>query len=291
MTIFAGLSAFPITPADADGRVDSEALGRVLEPLVAAEVQSIGLLGSTGTYAYLSPAERGRALAAAREVIAGRLPLIVGTGALRTDTACALAQEAAGAGADALLIAPVSYTPLTEDEVFAHYASIARQSALPICIYNNPGTTLFTFSEALLRRLAELPRIAAVKMPLPPDLALWRKALPQIAIGYSGDWGCSEALLVGADAWFSVIGGILPRQTRALADAARRGDRAECARIEALFAPLWALFQAHGSLRVAYAIAAHLGLTKAAPPLPTQPMPRAADAPLGAVLDALAQIG
>ena len=64
-----GLSAFPITPSDADGRVEADALRRLLEPLAAAGVDSIGLLGSTGTYAYLSPDERRRAVEIAAEKI------------------------------------------------------------------------------------------------------------------------------------------------------------------------------------------------------------------------------
>ena len=85
MSAFTGLSAFPITPSDADGRVDADALRRLLAPLVAAGVDSIGLLGSTGTYAYLARAERRRAVAVAADAVGGRVPLLVGVGALRTD--------------------------------------------------------------------------------------------------------------------------------------------------------------------------------------------------------------
>ena len=89
-TPFRGLSAFPVTPADAQGRVEAGALARLVRRLAEAGADSIGLLGSTGTYAYLSRAERRRAIEAAREA-AGKVPLIVGAGALRTDEAVALA--------------------------------------------------------------------------------------------------------------------------------------------------------------------------------------------------------
>ena len=77
----------------------------------------------------------------------------------------------------ALLLAPVSYTPLRDAEVFQHYRAVAGASDLPLCIYNNPGTTHFNFSLELLQRLADIPTIKAVKMPLPvgkiaDDLAL-----------------------------------------------------------------------------------------------------------------------
>src|SRR6478735_3925693 len=116
-SVFSGLSAFPLTPADADGVVDTEAFAAMLERLVAAGVDSIAVLGSTGTYAYLERTERARALRAAVETIAGRVPLIAGIGSLRTSWSTELARDAERAGADALLLAPVSYTPLTEAEV------------------------------------------------------------------------------------------------------------------------------------------------------------------------------
>ena len=149
MPLFHGLSAFPITPADESGRVDTDALAALLDRLRAAEVDSVGLLGSTGTYAYLARPERRRAIEAAVECVGGRVPVIVGVGALRTDDARDLARDAQAAGADGLLLAPVSYTPLFDEEVFQHFAAVAASTDLPLCVYNNPGTTHFTFSDDL----------------------------------------------------------------------------------------------------------------------------------------------
>lgn len=275
MTTFTGLSAFPITPTDDNGDVLAEDLARLLARIGPSGARSIGLLGSTGGYVFLSRAERRRAVEIAVEAQTG-LPLIVGAGALRTDDAVALARDAAQAGADALLLAPVSYTPLTDDEVYRHFLAVAGATDLPICIYNNPGTTHFTFRPALLARLAQIPTVAAVKMPLPADddfgaeIARLRHALPEeFAIGYSGDWGCAEALRVGADAWYSVVGGLLPKAAARLADAARAGDGAAQ---DAAFGPLWALFREFGSIRVVYAAANLLGLTQAQPPRPILPL-------------------
>ncbi|TRW97817.1 dihydrodipicolinate synthase family protein [Paracoccus sp. M683] len=279
MSLFHGLSAFPITPADADGRVDAAALGRVLAPLADAQVDSVGLLGSTGSYAYLTRAERQRILDLAVESLAGRVPLIVGVGAMRTDDAVALAEHAQGAGADGLLLAPVSYTPLTDDEAFQHFAAVAGASSLPLCIYNNPSTTHFTFSLPLLARLAQLPTVAAVKMPLPADgdyhgeIARLRAALPQgFAVGYSGDWGALPSLLAGADCFFSVAGGTLPGPFLALVRAAMAGEAEAATRIDAKFAPLWALFREYGSIRVVHAAARLMGLADSDPQLPVLPL-------------------
>jgi 4-hydroxy-tetrahydrodipicolinate synthase len=277
--IFTGLSAFPLTPADGAGRVDVDGLQRLLSRLVETKVHSIGLLGSTGTYMYLSRDERRRAVTAAVEYIDKRVPVIVGVGALRTDEAEGLARDAAAAGADALLLAPVSYTPLTEEEAFRHFETVASATDLPLCIYNNPSTTHFNISDTLLQRLASLDNIKAVKMPLPKEmefageLSRLRPNLPDdFAIGYSGDWGCGEALLAGADCWYSVVAGLLPKPAAALTKAAMRGDAPETARLDALFAPLWQLFKTYGSLRVIYAAAEHLKLIHAKPPRPLLPL-------------------
>ena len=278
-SMFSGLSAFPITPADPAGQVDAHALHALVTALKSADVQSVGLLGSTGTYAYLTRTERRRAVEAAADALAGAHPLIVGVGALRTDDAQALARDAEAAGADGLLLAPVSYTPLTDEEVYQHYVAVAEATQLPLCIYNNPGTTHFTFDVPLLARLAEISNIVAVKMPLPADqdiaaaLARLRPALPaDFKIGYSGDWGCAAALVAGADAWFSVVAGILPDIPARLLHAVKRGKVADAMYHDERLHPLWDLFQEFGSLRVVYAIANLMELTDAQPPRPILPL-------------------
>lgn len=145
-----------MTPADADGVVDTDAFAVMIDRLVAAGVGSIAVLGSTGTYAYFDRSERSRALSAALETVAGRIPLIAGIGAMRTSWVRELARDAERLGANGLLLAPVSYAPLTKDEVFAHFEAIAVTTGLPICIYNNPAMTHFSFSPELVSRLSRL---------------------------------------------------------------------------------------------------------------------------------------
>src|ERR1700754_1809817 len=110
MTPFSGLIAFPITPMDTRGRVDKPALRKLVRRIVDAKADAIGLLGSTGSYPYLARTERLRAIEAALEEAGGRTPIIVGVGALRTDKALRLANDAYAAGAAGGLLAPVSYT-------------------------------------------------------------------------------------------------------------------------------------------------------------------------------------
>ncbi|KWV54395.1 dihydrodipicolinate synthase [Bradyrhizobium macuxiense] len=275
-----GLSAFPITPSDRDGRVDVGALRALLDPLIAAKVDSIGLLGSTGSYPYLARDERRRAVQTAVRLAEGTTPILVGIGALRTDEAVRLAQDARDAGAAAGLLAPVSYTPLTDDEVFEHFQTVARESGLPICIYDNPGTTHFRFTPALIGRLSRVDGIVAVKSPaldasaLAGHVAELRAVVPSgFSLGYSADWNCTEALLAGAEIWYSVLAGIFPKVCLEIVRAAASGNAAEARRLNARLQPIWDLFKTFSSLRVVYAIANLRGICAAEPPRPILPLP------------------
>lgn len=279
MALFSGLSAFPLTPTNSQGKLLPDLLVRHLERIQNAGVNSIGLLGSTGSYAYLSPEERRRTLRIATEYVKGRTPIIVGVGSLRTDEAEELARDALAAGADGLLLAPMSYQKLTEQEVFHHFRAVAAAGRLPLCIYNNPGTTNFTFSPELIARLSRAPNIVAVKMPLPADgdFAGELNRLRSIcsdgfAIGYSGDWGAKDALLAGADCWFSVVAGLLPDAAVQLTKAGQADDAAKALELDQAFRSLWDLFKEFGSFRVMYAIAVLLGDEDIKPILPVQPL-------------------
>ncbi|MBP2158815.1 MULTISPECIES: dihydrodipicolinate synthase family protein [Asticcacaulis] len=290
MIVPKGLSAFPITPCTPDGQVIETDLRRILGRLTAARVQSIGLLGSTGTYMYLTPQERRRTLDIGLDA-AGDIPVVAGIGALRTDAAVGYARDAKAAGAKAGLLAAVSYAPLNPDEVFEHFAAVARESGLPIVIYDNPAASHFHFSPELIARLAQVPGIKAIKNPggdaIAPHLATQRSSLPaDFSIGYSGDWFCAEAMIAGADTWFSVLGGILPEACLKITTAART-DPGEARRLNAALEPLWVQFRKHGGLRVVYAIANMLGLTDAAPPRPILPIPEADRQTLATVLAGL----
>ncbi len=262
--------------------------------LCEAGVDSIGLLGSTGSYPYLTREERRRALEAALDEAGGRVPVMAGIGALRTDEALRLAQDARAAGAASGLLAAVSYTPLTDDEVFTHVATVAQESGLPLCLYDNPTTTHFRFGPDLIGRLSRLPGIVAVKSPgqepqaVAGHLAALRAAVPPgFSLGYSGDWTVTEALIAGADAWYSVVAGLFPQAALAIVRAVQRGDAAEARRLDARLDPLWALFRQYSSLRVIYACAHLLDLTRAAPPRPILPLGEEARGRVAEVIRAL----
>ena len=273
--MFTGLSAFPLTPF-VDDAVDEAAFARLIERLAASGVDSITALGSTGSYAYLSPDERARVAQLAVEH-AGSTPLHVGVGALRTSHVLENVRNAERAGASGVLLAPMTYQPLTHDDVFELFAAVTRSTELPVIVYDNPGTTRFEFSPELYGRIAQLPGIASVKIPpLPagPEAAAERvrriraELPPHVTIGISGDASAAAGLLAGCDAWYSAIAGTLPEPALRIMRAANSGDRAAAIQASEDLQPLWDLFSSMGgSLRVTAAVAEVLGLV-ASPSLP-----------------------
>ena len=188
--MFAGLSAFPLTPLDETGAIDEPAFERLVARLARAGVDSIGALGSTGSYAYLDRAARARAARLAVGAADG-VPVMIGIGAVRTEHVIALAHDAQDAGAAAVMLAPVSYQPLTEDEVHGLYADVTAELSVPLCVYDNPGTTHFAFSDDLHASVAALPNVQAIKLPGDGAQerigALRTRVDDDVAIGVSGD--------------------------------------------------------------------------------------------------------
>jgi len=265
--MFSGLSAFPLTPFSEQG-VDERAFAKLMQRLVDAKVDSIGALGSTGSYAYLRREERARVAKLAVEH-AGGIPVMIGIGAISTRDVLELADDAQKAGASAVLLAPVSYQKLTAEEVFGLFETVCGTLSVPLCVYDNPGTTHFEFSDDLHARIARLPNVKSIKIPgVPPSLAdararvdrLREKIPAGVSIGVSGDAFAATGLNAGCDAWYSVIGGLLPQTCLAITRAAQAGKADEAAQLSARLEPLWALFRQHGSLRVVAAIAEQLGL-------------------------------
>ncbi|MFG6666997.1 dihydrodipicolinate synthase family protein [Halomonas sp. HNIBRBA4712] len=274
--MFTGLSAFPLTPMNEQDIREDEFVGLV-QRLAKARVDSIGVLGSTGNYMYLSREERARVTRLAVEN-ASDVPVVVGIGALSTRDAIRLAEDAQSAGASGVLLAPVSYQALTEEEVFEHYKAVCEHLDVPLCVYDNPGTTHFSFSDALHGRIAELPRVASIKIPpvsaepsaAEERIARLRALIPEgVTLGISGDPVAAVGLTAGCDAWYSVLGGLLPEQTLAITRAAQRGDAREAQQLLEAFEPLWALYREHGSLRVIATLAEAMGVVST----PCLPLP------------------
>lgn len=293
--MFKGLSAFPLTPMD-ESAIDERSVARLVAYLSEAGVDSIGVLGSTGNYAYLSREERASVTRLAIEHAADT-PVIVGVGALRTRDVIALAEDAQLAGAQGLLLAPVSYQVLNDEEVLGLFTDLNSACDLPVCVYDNPGTTQFSFSRELYVRVAQLPNVRSIKMPgatlagegAAADMAQLRKTLPdRVSLGASNDPFCTPAMLAGCDVWYSVFAGLFPRTALTMCRAAQRGDAETAEKLNTRLAPLWDYFKRYGSLRVAASLAVELGFaSEPMLPRPLQPLPEAIKADLLPLIDAL----
>lgn len=278
---FVGVSTFPLTPL-LDQHIDEAAFAALVDRSIAAGVDSVTVLGSTGSYAYLSRHERKLVteIAVSRS---GTVPVIAGIGSVRTREVLEYAQDAQRAGVAGVLLAPVSYQALTAEDVFALYETVSAHLSVPLVVYDNPGTTHFTFTPELYRAIASLPNVASIKIPgLPgePDAAVehvrqLRSILPSpFSIGVSGDRFGAIGLTAGCDVWYTAIGGTLPEQAVAITRAAQAGDCDRALELSDRLEPIWALFAAHGSLRVTAAIAEELGLaTRSCLPLPIVGLP------------------
>lgn len=279
--MFTGLCAFPLTPVTGND-VDEAGFRKILSRLTTARVDSLGILGSTGSYAYLTREQRKRVALLARE-LAGDIPMMVCVGAVSTDAILRLTEDAQQAGADALLLPAVSYQSLRDDDVFSLFETVNRHTSLPICVYDNPGTTHFTFSDELHGRLSSLNGVGSVKIPGVPDTAqaaaervrnLRSQLKPGVTIGISGDAFAGLGLNAGCEIWYSVCAGLFPEAAKQITQAAAMKDHAQVTALVARLEPLWALYRKHGgSIRVMAAAAGVLGLTDVdCLPRPLQPL-------------------
>lgn len=255
--MFTGLSAFPLTPL-INGVLDEEAFIKLIVRLTQAKIDSIGALGSTGNYAYLSRKERAQIAKIAVEH-SENIPVMVSIGAVRTSDILHLAEDAQTAGVEAVLLAPVSYQKLTQDEVYELYAEVCRNLSVPLCLYDNPGTTHFEFSEELYVRISELPHVSSIKIPgVPADthqaksrIDNLRSVIPlKVTIGISGDWHAMNGIKAGCDIWYSAIAGLYPKLAREIMLIATSDDLLRYESLTQQLEPLWALFKQFGSLRV-----------------------------------------
>ena len=160
---FRGVFAVSCTPFDLQGEFDPPALRRHLNWLIQEGVHGIIPTGSTGEFAFLSPDERRRVVETALDEVGGRVPVLAGAAACSTRETIRLAREAQELGAGGVMVVPPYYGHLSQEELYAHFHALAESIAIPIMLYNNPGTSGSDLLPATIARLAAHPNIAAVK--------------------------------------------------------------------------------------------------------------------------------
>ena len=161
-TIFTGMATAMVTPMTPEG-VDYEALGRFVDFQLSQGIHALVAVGTTGESATLSPDERKEVIRFTIDRVAGRVPVIAGTGTNNTQHAIEYSVDAAKAGADALLVVTPYYNKATQNGLIAHFTAIADRVDKPIILYNVPSRTGCNLLPATVEKLAEHPNIAAIK--------------------------------------------------------------------------------------------------------------------------------
>ena len=164
MVHFRGIIGYLVTPFDPSGVPDLPALSGLVDHLIEQGVHAIAPLGSTGESAYLSRNEWESVARTTIDSTAGRLPVVVGASALTTRDTVDLCRCAEALGADAVMVLPISYWKLTDDEIFQHYQAVSDAIDIPIMAYNNPATAGIDMSPELLHRMfRDIENVTMVK--------------------------------------------------------------------------------------------------------------------------------
>ena len=200
---FEGIYTPVVTPYHDDFTLNRDAQATTIDHLINAGVHGLIIAGTTGEYYAQSMDERIEMMGMAKEMIAGRLPMIVGTGAIRTEDSITVAQAAKNIGADAILIATPPYAYPTSREIALHALAIDREANLPVMLYNYPGRMSVSMDEETLNRLGRNQNFMAIKESSgdPNRLHMLARDYPHIGLSCGMDDQALEFFAWGARSW------------------------------------------------------------------------------------------
>jgi 4-hydroxy-tetrahydrodipicolinate synthase len=224
---FAGSYTALITPF-ANGRVDEAAFRNLVDWQIESGTNGLVPVGTTGESPTLSHGEHDRVIEICIEQAAGRVPVIAGAGSNSTAEAVRLAEHAATAGADAVLIVSPYYNKPTQDGLYCHFTAVAKAVEVPVIVYDIPGRSIVRVNDDNLARMAaDYPNISGIKD------ATSDVARPPKLITMFGDWFSQMSgedattlpyLAAGGHGAISVTSNIAPRQVADMHNAWRAGD-------------------------------------------------------------------
>lgn len=231
-----------VTPMADDGRVDFDSLDRLLEWHIAEGTDAVVAVGTTGESSTLEVEEHIEVVARCVRTVAGRIPVIAGTGSNSTAHAVAMTRRAQEAGADASLSVVPYYNKPTQEGLFRHFRAIAESTSLPVILYNVPSRTVADMQAETVGRLkAAAANIVGIKEAT-GDLQRARDIRRLCGDGFlliSGDDATArDFILQGGQGVISVTANVAPRLMHELCAAARNGDGARAREIDARLAGL-----------------------------------------------------
>ncbi|MEN8130313.1 MAG: 4-hydroxy-tetrahydrodipicolinate synthase [Pseudomonadota bacterium] len=226
--MFRGSMVALVTPMSIDGAIDNGALSELIEFHISSGTDAIVPVGTTGESATLDYGEHCEVIRRVVDQVAGRIPVIAGTGANSTREAIELTQCALTAGADACLLVTPYYNKPTQEGLYRHYQAIAEAVPLPQILYNVPSRTACDMLPDTVERLSGLTNVVGIKEAT-GDVARVREIVERCGSSldvYSGDDALAmEIILQGGKGVISVTANVAPSLMHEMCAAALRGDR------------------------------------------------------------------
>ena len=225
-TVFRGMATAMVTPMNAGG-IDYEAMGRFIDWQIENGINALVVMGTTGENATIEPEDQTEVIRYTVERVAGRIPVIAGTGTNNTEHVLRNTREACGAGADAVLVVTPYYNKATQNGLIKHFYTVADASSVPVIAYNVPSRTGVNILPKTAAALAEHPNIVGIKeasgnMAQMVEMAALCSDRLDI---YSGEDALTVPMMaMGAKGTISVLSNVVPRESVAMTDACLRGD-------------------------------------------------------------------
>ena len=277
-TIFQGMATAMITPMN-DRGIDYDTMGRFIDWQIESGINALVVMGTTGENATIEPEDQTEVIRYTVERVAGRIPVIAGTGTNNTEHVLRNTREACRVGADAVLVVTPYYNKATQNGLIRHFYTVADASTVPVIVYNVPGRTGVNIQPKTLAALAEHPNIAAIKEASGNMAQMVEMAAlcgDKVDI-YSGEDALTVPMMaMGAKGTISVLSNVVPRESVAMTDACLAGDYRTAAAWQCKLLPLInALFSEVNPIP-AKAAAAAMGFGEDFLRLPLTPMEEAA---------------
>ena len=283
---FRGTYTVMITPGDAARGLDLPALAAFTEWQIAQGIHGLIPLGSTGEFLSLSEDERVAVAETVVRTSAGRVPVLIGTGAEDTREAVRLSRQAEALGADGVMVIPPFYSTPTDDELVRHYRAIGEAIGVPVMVYNNPATANVDLKPELVGRIAECENCRYIKestLEVTRVRDILRLCGDRMTV-FGGILGL-ESFLAGAEGWVAVASNVAPAPLARLFSLV--ADAGDVKAAQALYRRWLPVILAVGGQRyvaASKALLGHMGLDVGLPRPPRLPLPAEADAAMAALV-------
>ena len=238
--IFKGCGTAIVTPFNEDG-VNFEEFGKLIEDQIKGNVDSIIVCGTTGESSTMTIEERKETISYAVKKVNGRIPVIAGTGGNCTKSVIEFTKWAESAGVDGALIVTPYYNKTTQAGLIAHYTAIAKETSLPIILYNVPGRTGMNITPATCKELSKIDNIVAIKEAsgnLSQVAEIANLCGNDLNIYSGNDDQITPILAVGGIGVISVLSNIAPKYTHDLIENFQNGNVSEAATMQVKALPL-----------------------------------------------------